>query len=329
MCMSLTDINIPKSLKRVAMTTDGIFHQTNLQNVTFEEGLTVIPSYLFREAESLPKIEFPNTLIKIDDGAFFGCDGLTEIHLPESLKELERHAFASCKQIKAVYGIDHLTYLDEKAFSTSDQVCLYGKEGTIAHQVALKKGWDFVVTRLDAIEITTIAQASSSALKISWTAVNEGNEVELYRSTSETGKYYLMGTYGFEKNYAIVKEQKTGQTYFYKVRVVKKDNKEITSDFSEIKSGASVLKACELKVSETNQKTLKWNAVSGAHYYQLYCAEGIGSKFKKIITLSKNKREYVITEENTKTTYYKIRGYKKYDEGNVYSEFSNIVKVKR
>ena len=325
MCVSLTDINIPKSLKRVAMTTDGIFHQTNLQNVTFEEGLTVIPSYLFREAESLPKIEFPDTLLKIDDGAFYGCDGLTEIHLPESVKELERHAFASCKQIKAVYGIDHLTYMDEKAFSTSDQVCLYGKENTIAHQVALKKGWKFVVTGLEPVDIISVEQASSCALKVRWPSINEGKEVEVYRSTSEAGKFYLVGTYSFDKNYAIIKEQKTGQTYFYKIRVVKKDDKNITSEFSEIKSGSSVLQACELRVE---QNSLKWNTVSGAHYYQIYSAEGSGAKFKKIVTLSKNKREYTISNKNEKTTYYKIRGYKKYDDGNVYSKFSNIVKVK-
>lgn len=186
--------------------------------------------------------------------------------------------------------------------------------------------WRFVVTELESVEITNIEQASSSALKINWEQTCEENVVELYRSTSEAGEFYLMGTYPHDKNYAIINGQKTGKTYYYKVRVVKKDDISVVSEFSEIKSGASMLQVCELRLA---QQSLKWNAVSGAHYYQIYRAKGSGAKFKKLITLSKNKRDYLLPKDHVINTYYKIRGYKKYDDGNVYSKFSNIVKVKR
>lgn len=163
--------------------------------------------------------------------------------------------------------------------------------------------WRFVVTELKSVEITNIEQASSSALKVNWEQTCEENVVELYRSTSEAGEFYLVGTYPHDKNYAIINGQKTGKIYYYKVRVVKKDDVSVVSEFSEIKSGA--------------------------HYYQIYRAKGSGAEFKKLITLSKNKRDYLLPRDHVINTYYKIRGYKKYDDGNVYSKFSNIVKVKR
>lgn len=411
-CTAITKIHIPKSIQRVALTSDGIFYETNLQEVSFEEGTTIIPQYLCKGAEKLKTIVFPSTLLQINDGAFYGCDAIEEVYLPKTLQHLRRHAFASCKGLKVVYGLDSLTYFDEKAFSNSPQICLYIKEGSLAHQVAINKGWDYVLIKdmevlnnvcletmnetsvklswdeveattqyyisyyeeddnkqqiyythepqfiiddlnentnyifqvgtylnydslelysdavyiqhknyLEPIEITSIQQASSSALRISWEESKDTNTYELYRATNRDGTYHFIGTY--DKTSVIVSGQQTGKTYYYKVRSVQIESPYLKSTFSNIKDGSSQLQSNQLQYKDGK---LIWNAISGASYYQIYRAQGYGSKFQKYITLSKNKRSYPITSSK-QTTYYKIRGYKRYSSGNVYSPFSNIVKI--
>lgn len=416
-CISLTSIHIPKSLTRIAYTSDGIFAGTALNNVTFEEGITIIPQYLFKGATNLTSIQFPEKLERINDGAFYGCDGLSEVSLPASFQHLRRHAFASCKGLKAVTGLDALTYLDEKAFSNSDQICLYIKENTLAHQIAQTKGWNYVVAvqpesinhieilqinnttvqlkwesndlndgyeieyyeeehpestqstyskdkevciedlqtnrsyifqvralndlnpvyiysdafnkqytmHVGSVEILKVEQASSTALRITWEKSSDAEKYELYRSTSYDGRYYLVGTYDASKTSAIIANQQTGKTYYYKIREVKKYPSYHMDVFSNIKSGASKLYANHLEFDGTLNR-LKWNAVSGASYYQIYRAKGHGAKFEKLITLSKNKRSYTLKKNPSKQKYYyKIRGYKSYHNQRVYSAFSNIV----
>lgn len=418
-CVALTSINIPKSLNRIASTSDGIFKGSSLKEVHFEEGITTIPTYLFKNTTSLKSIEFPKTLERINDGAFMGCNGLTEVHLPEGFNHLRRHAFALCKKLNIVTGLDELTYFDEKAFASSSKICLYVQENTLAHQVALNKGWNYVLTtkpqpveminiqpltdtsfqltwesdgqndgylveyyptsdetakksiqttekviEIDNLDtnksyvfevkamnmytpvaiyskvtkkiydktykipqILKMEQASSSALRITWEPCRSGNVIELYRSTSKDGAYKLMGTYESTKTSVILAGQKTGKTYYFKIKEASSGTDVIECDFSDVKSGSTQLYKNTLKIEKGETIKLKWNAVSGASYYQIYRAKGHGEKFKKMITLANNKRAYTLKAKTTsKAYYYKIRGYKNYSSGKVYSPFSNIVK---
>ena len=121
-CTSLTEIVIPKSLTNVSMggTSDsllaGIFAKSGLTTVTFEQGMTKVPEYLFRNATNLQNVEFLDTMTTIEPGAFVRCTSLTEVDLPESLTSIEGTAFEGCKGLVAIDIPDTVTTIGSSAF---------------------------------------------------------------------------------------------------------------------------------------------------------------------------------------------------------------------
>ena len=98
---------------------------TRLSEVTFENGITAIPSRLFYSVHSgeepgetgLECIAIPETVEKIGDCAFYNCDKLSEIALPEGIREIESYAFSQCKSLTSIRLPSTLKYLYRCAFS--------------------------------------------------------------------------------------------------------------------------------------------------------------------------------------------------------------------
>ena len=79
-CEELTEIEIPKSLKKAdysgLYSDDGIgpfYECKGLKNVTFEKGTTRVAQWLFAGCTGLEEIVIPDTVISIDRGAFYKC----------------------------------------------------------------------------------------------------------------------------------------------------------------------------------------------------------------------------------------------------------------
>ncbi|MGN1099907.1 MAG: leucine-rich repeat protein [Christensenellales bacterium] len=109
-----------------------------LEEIVFPEGLTVIGPNTFRNT-SFTSIAFPDTLVRIEEGAFESCTVLSEIILPESLeyiglssfrgcsslqsvdlcgvKEISGHAFAQCSSLGEVKLSSELDIIGRNAFS--------------------------------------------------------------------------------------------------------------------------------------------------------------------------------------------------------------------
>ncbi|GEM_PF-845848 len=146
-CKSLAAVEIPKNLQKVGFQysdytlnkNDGVFVGcTSLKTVRFEEGITLIPAYLFKSCPEIEKIEMPDTVTqigtaafayceKITDvklslaltdigaGAFFGCTSLETIELPDSVTVIENKAFADCKKLKTIKLSENLTTIGYSA----------------------------------------------------------------------------------------------------------------------------------------------------------------------------------------------------------------------
>lgn len=85
-------------------------------NETFEfpvGKVSTIPSYMFMQEKSFSKINIPNTVTFIGNGAFSGAEGLKEIHIPDSVISCYRSIFNSyCNRLSSVYIGKNVRYID-------------------------------------------------------------------------------------------------------------------------------------------------------------------------------------------------------------------------
>ena len=123
-CSSLRKVYIPASLSRINMIvapTNNFFGPfedcTALREVTFGEGITRIPSYLFYKS-GLETITIPETVTTIGGGALRRCTNLTEINLPDSLTTIEgSYAFSENPKLTEITLPQNLETIGERAFS--------------------------------------------------------------------------------------------------------------------------------------------------------------------------------------------------------------------
>ncbi|MGQ7338636.1 leucine-rich repeat domain-containing protein, partial [Streptococcus suis] len=111
---SLTSINIPKDINsdRNYYTYHSPFSgSSNLTQISFDEGITVIPDYLFKDLSGLGELTLPNTVTRIGYQAFSNV-GLTEVVLPERLTRIENSAFSGTSLTEVVIpaGVTHIGY---------------------------------------------------------------------------------------------------------------------------------------------------------------------------------------------------------------------------
>ena len=116
-CPQLTSINIPKSLRGTSGLNGPFLGETNLKNVTFEEGTTAIVANLFRDCEGLESITIPEGVTTIQANAFNGAVSLKTVSLPQSLTAINSNAFYGCTSLEGPLDLpDGVTDLGEYCF---------------------------------------------------------------------------------------------------------------------------------------------------------------------------------------------------------------------
>ena len=116
-CTKLTSITIPKSLER---SSDGIyggaFDHSGLATVKFEDGVKMIPNYLFADATTLETIVIPDSVTSIGVYSFANCSALKNITIPYSVTEIGAQAFYKCTSLKTIAIPDSIKTLDDGTF---------------------------------------------------------------------------------------------------------------------------------------------------------------------------------------------------------------------
>ncbi len=109
-CPNLTAIEIPKSLGNTKgyVGHNNFSRCTNLKEITFGEGITTIPPFLFYGSDTIEEIEIPDTIVKIGGYAFNGCKSLKEIKLPEAIEEIGIDAFDGCQSMEKITIYDNV-----------------------------------------------------------------------------------------------------------------------------------------------------------------------------------------------------------------------------
>ena len=116
-CTKLTSITIPKSLER---SSDGIyggaFDHSGLATVKFEDGVKMIPNYLFADATTLETIVIPDSVTSIGVYSFANCSALKNITIPYSVTKIDSHAFSNCTSLETITIPESIKELGDYAF---------------------------------------------------------------------------------------------------------------------------------------------------------------------------------------------------------------------
>ncbi|TDK65107.1 SpoIID/LytB domain-containing protein [Bacillus salipaludis] len=181
-----------------------------------------------------------------------------------------------------------------------------------------------------AAPLSVKANSSSySSIKTNWAAVSGANGYEVYRSTSSTGTYSLVGTTSSTSftNGGLT----TNKAYYYKIRAYRTVGQtKVYSNFSSIVSTKPVPAApLSVKANSSSYSSIKtsWATVSGANGYEVYRSTSSTGTYSLVgTTPSPSYTNGRLT--TNKAYYYKIRAYRTVGQTKVYSNFSSIVNTK-
>lgn len=233
-----------------------------------------------------------------------------------------------------IYSYAGSTYTESKAVKLSKGT-YYLKVQAYAKN-AVEKEYSLCVNKIEnrKTSVTSVKSTAYNKLKVSWKVVPAATSYQIYRSTAKDGDYQNIKTIDSVGTSSWTDSSvKTGKTYYYKIKtVVKTQDGNQTSGFSNVKSAKAVPAKTTLKAKASDAKNVKltWSKVKGASGYEIYRSNSKDGKYKKVKNISKGSTASYKNGKLKKSTtyYYKIRAYRKVDGKKVYGSYSSVVSVK-
>lgn len=166
---------------------------------------------------------------------------------------------------------------------------------------------DFDNTAPTNVKVTS---STGDGVALKWNKLKTINNYEVYRATSKSGKYTMLGRTA--NNVYTDVNVEVGKTYYYKVRgYVNYDGEYFYTKYCSALSAKFQLEKPSINVSQVSLEGVQvsWNSVSKADSYKVYRATSKNGTYKLISTLSQN---YYIDNNVSinKTYYYRVRAVK-------------------
>ena len=97
--VTIRDLEISESIS-VSSFLVSSFSGANVEHVSFEEGITLIPSYCLWNCTTIKEVVIPDTVISIGTEAFEDCVNLERVIIPDSVVQIKDNAFFGCEKLK-------------------------------------------------------------------------------------------------------------------------------------------------------------------------------------------------------------------------------------
>jgi fibronectin type 3 domain-containing protein len=164
--------------------------------------------------------------------------------------------------------------------------------------------------------VTATAQSSSSIM-VSWYSVSGAASYNVYRSTSPSGIYPLVGSPSGTSYTDTGLSPNT--TYYYQVKA--QNSAGVESNFSSYVSATTSSADITATVQSSSSIMVSWKSVSGARFYYLFRSTSPYGGFQYLNTTGSNEISYTDTGLSPNTTYY--YAVKSVNSAGVESDFSS------
>ena len=181
-------------------------------------------------------------------------------------------------------------------------------------------------TKLDGEVRLAIEKIGKTKFKLTWNQIDGATRYIIYRKRNKDA-YRKVLTLGKDDLSYTTSEMPEGE-YAYIVKAGRYDSKNrvMTESSNEVK-GTSVYDEINLELSLRNQVVqASWNKIEGVTYYEIYRSTSRNGTYTKL----KTTKDTIYTSKKLskrKTYYFKVRGYKSYNNEKVYTMDSLIKSV--
>lgn len=257
--------------------------------------------------DEVPALGLPKPNVTIAADSVTGKPVLTWIHVSDADEyAVYRASGKSGKYTKIGTADSSATYTDTSA--SVGKTYFYKITAVYTADSTLNSSYSSVVScAVKCAQPDIIAEAGSSGKpQVKWNKVTGAKKYEVYRATSEAGKYSKVTT-TTKQTYTDTKAT-YGKTYFYKVKAIATKST-FNSNYSEVKSCLTVLAQPTLTLNitaATGKPALSWKAVTGAAGYEVYRATAENGTYEKLV--EQTARSYSDTAAAPDTDYwYKVK----------------------
>lgn len=152
-------------------------------------------------------------------------------------------------------------------------------------------------------------KATSTSIRLSWSASTGATGYDVYRASSKAGKYKKVGTTA-KKDFTNTKLA-SGKNYYYKVQAyLIKNKKRYNAAYTGVAAATTLPRKVSMKIPKAGKKriTLKWRKTAGAAGYEIYRATKKTGNYMKVKTASSKASSWSNTKlKRGKRYYYKVR----------------------
>lgn len=184
-------------------------------------------------------------------------------------------------------------------------------------------------TRPDKPKYLTAYLKSASSVKLSWTSIKGASGYSIYAS-ADGGNFVKLKTVSGKKHTAKIKKLKSGTSYAFKVKTVKRISGASVYSGSSKAAYATTnpgkVKGVSAVKSSDGSAILSWKPVNGATKYQIYMLSG--NSYVRVKTVSSSRVKARIKNlTSSKNHTFKIRAYKLNYGYKYFGKYSDAVKA--
>ena len=345
-CTSLETINLPDSITKIG---NKAFYECPLKQLVLPKNLQHI-GYNVATSQSITSIKIPKTLVsaslgedfEIGDwgetlkylvGPFTNCNNLLTMEFEDGIERIPDNVIIKYwGDLKNIIIPASVTSIGKNLTNiygpTIYGITIYGYAGSYAETYANENNIKFV--DLEEVENFKALRTSSTSIVLSWDKVSDANGYEIFRATSENGKYIKVKT--ITNNDTITNTStglQDGTSYYYKIKAYKEtDGKKEYIKQASLKAVTNPVKPINLKAvnSTKNSIQISWDKVDRATGYEVFRSTSENSNYVRVKTITDNNTTQIISpnlKEDT-TYYYRVKAYIEVDGKKIYSNSATL-----